>query len=104
MYDVSMTNCNCKEFKNIMLNEIITCGEITSVSITKTKTGKNPGSEMAFVSLNDSYGVIDSVIFFPEAYKKYRNILFDNNIIIVKGKKNRSGDSFIVEKAFIPKT
>ena len=104
MYDVSMTNCNCKEFKNIMLNEIITCGEIASVSVTKTKTGKNPGSEMAFVSLSDSYGVIDSVIFFPEAYKKYRNILFDNNIIIVKGKKNRSGDSFIVEKAFIPKT
>ena len=104
MYDVSMTNCNCKEFKNTMLNEIITCGEIASVSVTKTKSGKNPGSEMAFVSLSDSYGVIDSVIFFPEAYKQYRNILFDNNIIIVKGKKNRSGDSFIVEKAFIPKT
>ena len=104
MYDVSMTNCNCKEFKNTRLNDIITCGEVASVSVTKTKSGKNPGAEMAFVSLSDSYGVIDSVIFFPEAYKQYRNILFDNNIIIVKGKKNRTGDSFIVEKAFIPKT
>lgn len=104
MYDVAMTNCNCKEFKNTLSANIIVCGEIDSVSVTKTKTGKNPGSEMAFVSLSDSFGVIDSVIFFPEAYKKYRNVLFDNNVIIVQGKKNKSGDSFIVEKAYIPKT
>jgi DNA polymerase-3 subunit alpha len=104
MYDVTMTNCNCKEYKNTMLNEIILCGEISSLSVTKTKSGKNPGAEMAFVSLADSYGVIDSVIFFPEAYKQYRNILFDNNVIIIKGNKNRNGDSLIVQKAYIPKT
>jgi DNA polymerase-3 subunit alpha len=104
MYDIGMTNCNCKDFKNTLLNDIILCGEISTISVTKTKTGKNPGSEMAFVSLSDSYGLIDSVIFFPEAYKECRNILFDNNVIIVKGKKSKNGDSLIVEKAFIPKT
>jgi DNA polymerase III subunit alpha len=103
MYDIDMTNCNCKEFKNILLSDIILCGEICNISVTKTKTGKNPGSEMAFISLSDSYGMIDSVIFFPEAYKQCRNILFDNNVIIVKGKKSKNGDSLIVEKAFIPK-
>ena len=103
MYYISMTNCNCKDFKNTRANDIIICGEIASISVTKTKSGKNPGSEMAFVSLSDSYGLIDSVIFFPEAYKQYRNVLFDNNIIIIKGKKSNSGDSFIVEKAFIPR-
>jgi len=105
MYDVSMTNCNCKEFNTtLMKDNIIVCGEIASVSVTKTKSGKNPGSEMAFVSLSDSFGIIDSVIFFPEAYKTYRNILFNNNIIIVKGKKSNANDSLIVDKAFIPKT
>lgn len=105
MYDISMTNCNCKDFKTtLMKDNIIVCGEIASISVTKTKSGKNPGSEMAFVSLSDSFGLIDSVIFFPEAYKQYRNVLFDNNIIIVKGKKSNNGDAFIVEKAFIPKT
>lgn len=105
MYDVSMTNCNCKEFKTFLTNSsMIICGEIESVSITKTKTGKNPGSEMAFVSLSDSYGHIDSVIFFPEAYKKYRNILFNNNVIIIQGNKNKQGTSFLVEKAYIPRT
>ena len=104
MYDVSMTNCNCKEYKNTLLNEVIICAEISSMSVTKTKSGKTPGAEMAFVSLSDSFGIIDSVIFFPETYKQYRNILFDNNVIIVKGSKSRNGDSLIVQKAFIPKT
>lgn len=104
MYDITMTNCNCKEFKNTLANDIILCGEISSMNITKTKSGKTPGSEMAFVALSDSYGVVDSVIFFPETYKQYRQILFDNNVIIVKGKKNKNADSLIVEKAFIPKT
>lgn len=105
MYDITMTNCTCKEFKTtLMTDNLIVCGEVTSVSVTKTKTGKNPGSEMAFVSLTDSTGMIDSVIFFPDAYKKYRNVLFDNNVIIVAGKKSGSGDSLIVEKSYIPKT
>jgi len=105
MYDITMTNCNCKEFKTTLTNDnIILCAEISSINVTKTKSGKSPGSEMAFVTLSDSYGVIDSVIFFPEAYKQHRNVLFENNVIIVKGKKSKAGDSLIVEKAFIPKT
>jgi len=105
MYDVSMTNCNCKDFKTILIKDnIIVCGEISGLNVTKTKSGKSPGSEMAFVCLTDGYGSIDSVIFFPEAYKTYKHILFDNNIIIIKGKKGQGDDSLIVEKCFIPKT
>ena len=105
MYDITMTNCNCKQFKtSLNTDNLIVCGEIDSISVTKTKTGKTPGSEMAFISMSDSSGCIDSVIMFPEAYKQYRNILFDHNVIIIQGKKNRSGDSFIVEKAYIPRT
>lgn len=104
MYDVSMTNCNCKEFKtSLSKDNFIICGEIETISITKTKTGKNPGSEMAFISLSDGYGHIDSVIFFPENYKKYRNILFNNNVIVVQGNKSKQGDSLLVEKAYIPR-
>ena len=104
MYDITMTNCNCKEFKTTLSKDnIILCGEIETISITKTKTGKTPGAEMAFVSLSDSSGVLDSVIFFPEAYKTYRNILFDHNVIVIKGKKSNAGDSLLVEKAYIPK-
>ena len=79
-------------------------GEIDNISIIKTKSGKNPGAEMAFVTLSDGSGVIDSVIFFPEAYKEFRNLLFLNNVIIVKGNKTKTKDGLVVQKAYIPRT
>jgi len=105
MYDISMTNTTCKEFKNgLNKDNIILCGEIDNISVTKTKTGKNPGLEMSFVTLTDSTGVLDSVVFFPDQYRSYRNILFNSNVIIVKGNRSKSGDSLIVEKAYIAKS
>jgi DNA polymerase III alpha subunit len=104
MYDTSMTNATCKDFKNgIIKDNIILCGEIDFINITKTKSGKNPGLEMAFVTLTDSTGVIDSVILFPSQYKEYRNILFQGNIIVIKGSRSKTGDGLIVEKCYIPK-
>lgn len=105
MYDISMTNATCKDFKNGIIREnIVLCGEIDYVSVTKTKSGKAPGLEMAFVTLVDSTGSIDSVVFFPEQYREYRNILFQGNVVIVKGSRSRSGDAFVIEKCYIPKT
>lgn len=105
MYDITMTNATCKDFKTTLNKDnIILCGEIENIGITKTKTGKNPGLEMAFVTLSDGTGVLDSVVFFPEAYKAYRNTLFPGNVIIVKGNKSKNGESLLVEKTYIPKT
>ena len=105
MYDVTMTNTTCKDFKNTILKDnIILCGEIDNIGVTKTKTGKTPGQEMAFVSVSDGTGALDSVLFFPEAYKAYRNVLFQGNVIIIKGTRSKNGDSLIVEKTFIPQT
>lgn len=105
MYDISMTNITCKDLKNtVTTDNLILGGEIDFLSITKTKTGQNPGQEMAFVTLSDGTGVVDSVVFFPEKYKEYKNILFSGNVIIVKGKKTKNRDGLIVEKAYIPKT
>lgn len=102
MYDVSHTNCTCGEFLNSTKKDIVIAGEIESINVVKTKTGKNKGSDMAFVSMSDNSGVIDSVIIFPEAYRTYQNVLFDNNVVIVKGTKSKEKDSLIAEKIFIP--
>lgn len=105
MYDISMTNTSCKEFKTTLNNDkLIIGGEIDNINIIKTKKGKNPGEEMCFLTMSDSSGSLDSVIFFPEQYKKYKSILFTNNVIIVCGNKSRAKDSLIVEKAYIAKT
>lgn len=106
MYDMSITNCTCKELKNKQLqnNTLIIGGEIENINIVKTKNGKNAGTEMCFVTMSDYSGQIDSVIFFPEIYKQYRNILFLGNIIIVAGTRSKTKDGLIVEKAYIAKT
>jgi DNA polymerase-3 subunit alpha len=102
MYDISHTNCTCGEFLRSTQQEVVIAGEIESINVVKTKSGKNKGSDMAFVSLSDNSGVIDSVIIFPEAYRSYQNILFDNNIVIVKGTRSKEKDSLIADKFFIP--
>lgn len=105
MYDISMTNTTCKDFKNgCVRDNIILGGEIDYINITKTKSGKNPGAEMAFLTLTDNTGAIDSVVLFPEQYRNNRNVLFQGNVIIIKGSRSRSGDSLVVEKCYIPKS
>jgi DNA polymerase-3 subunit alpha len=105
MYDISMCNTTCKDFKTGHRTEkIMLGGEIDYISVVKTKKGKNPGSEMCFATIRDSTGSLDSVIFFPEQYTKYKSVLFLGNVIIIQGNKSKTGDSLIVEKTFIAKT
>ena len=105
MYDISMTNTTCRDFKNgVNHDNIILGGEVDFINVTKTKTGKTPGQEMAFVTIMDQTGSIDSVIFFPEAYAKYKSVLFNGNVIIVCGNRSKSKDSLIVEKTYVAKT
>jgi DNA polymerase III alpha subunit len=105
MYDISMTNITCKELKTTLSKDnLILGGEIDFINITKTKTGKTKGAEMAFVTMTDTTGTVDSIVFFPEKYKEYKNLLFQGNIIIVKGTKSKNGDGLIVEKAYVART
>lgn len=102
-YDITMTNTNCREFKNTnLLKNILIAGEIANINVVKTKTGKNPGQDMAFVSIEDQTGALDSIIFFPDQYEKYKHHLFQNNIIIFSGSKAKSKDGLVVEKCFVP--
>lgn len=103
VYDITNANCNCKTFKTSLIKDnIILAGEISNVNVTKTKTGKNPGLEMAFVTIEDQYGTLDTVVFFPEAFSKYRSNIFTGNILVFVGNKSKSKDGLIVEKCFIP--
>ena len=104
-YDISMTNTNCKEFKTTLLSEkIILAGEVSNVNIIKTKKGKNPGQEMAFVSVEDAYGLLDSIIFFPEQLETYKHHLFQGNVLIFIGNKTKTKDGLVVEKCFTPRS
>ena len=102
-YDISMANCNCKTFKtSVSSDNLILAGEISNINITKTKSGKNPGQEMAFLTVEDQYGLLDSVIMFPEQLAQYKNHMFLNNILIFVGTRSKTKDAFIVQKCFMP--
>lgn len=104
-YDISMTNLDCKQYKNTYIDKnIIIAGEVTNVNTVRTKKGKNPGQEMAFVTIEDSTGILDSVVFFPEKWEEYKHHLFERNILIFVGNKTKNKDAFVVEKCFIPKS
>lgn len=104
-YDISMTNTTCKTFKNCGLSQnVIIAGEVVNTNVIKTKTGKNPGQEMAFVSIEDQTGMLDSVIMFPEKWLTYKTHFFPGNILVFSGSKTKSKDGLVVEKCFIPKS
>jgi DNA polymerase-3 subunit alpha len=102
-YDISMTNSDCKMFKSDPVSKkIILAAEIANVNVVKTKKGKNPGKEMAFVTIQDQHGSIDSVVLFPEQFSIFRNDIITGNVLIFMGQKNKNKDSLIVEKCFEP--
>jgi DNA polymerase-3 subunit alpha len=104
-YDISMTNTNCKDFKSSSIaKNIILAAEIANINVTKTKTGKNPGLEMCFLTIEDQVGMLDSVILFPEQYLKYRDHLINGNILVFMGARSKTKDALIVEKCFMPVT
>lgn len=104
MYDISMTNTTCRDFKNSHLSEnIMLAGEVENINIVKTKQGKAKGAEMAFVTIGDSTGLLDSVVLFPDQYKSYKNALFVGNVIILKGNRSKNRDGLVVEKVYLPK-
>jgi len=103
MYDITMTNATCRDIKNnINLSNILLAGEIDRLHIVKTKSGKSKGQDMAFLSVVDGTGCADSIVCFSEQYKQFRHVLFEGNVIIIKGKKSNTKDGLIVEKVFLP--
>jgi DNA polymerase III alpha subunit len=66
----------------------------------KTKNGKNPGQDMAFITCSDDTGSIDCVIF-PDTYKEIRGIIFTGNNIMITGSCGGRKDmtSLIIQKA-----
>lgn len=60
--------------------EVTMAGIITNKSETMTKNS----TLMAFASLEDLYGSIEVVIF-PESYKRYRNLVENDKLVMMKG-------------------
>ena len=72
---------------------------MVDINVIKTKRGVNPGQEMAFVKVMDSTGSVDLVIF-PEEYDKYKDLVVNNNTLLLKLNKSKNKDSFVIKKCW----
>jgi DNA polymerase-3 subunit alpha len=68
--------------------EVIMAGVLTRVRPTFTKTGRNPGSKMAMITIEDMTGSMDGVIF-SDTYAMTAPLLTVDNIVFIAGRIDR---------------
>ncbi|WP_161937494.1 OB-fold nucleic acid binding domain-containing protein [Alkalithermobacter thermoalcaliphilus] len=78
---ISSENLDYDQMKKLENKEIVIGGILINKTIKPTKNN----DMMAFVEIEDLYGVIE-VIIFPSIFKKYMNLIKEDNILYVKGK------------------
>ena len=66
--------------------------EINEIKVILTKE-KN--EEMSFINLSDQSGTLNDCICFPNIYEKYRNLLYEGNLVLITGYKSNKG-GFII--------
>ena len=53
---------------------------------------------MAFLSVEDSTCELDDVIIFPEALEKNKDLLYQDNTVLLSGSVEKKDDAFIIKK------
>lgn len=96
--DVSMANTSCRDQLNGKKGKMRIAGTINAVRKWTTKGGKNPGQEMAFLAIEDGTAELDNIAIFSENWKKYKNILYEGNNILLFCNSSRDRDGVVVDK------
>lgn len=87
-----LANTTCREFVEGKNGFMLFAVAIKNIKTMKTKRGKNPGQEMATLTMEDGSGIINSAVCFPDVWKKHGDILYENNTLLIHGEptKNKS--------------
>tara|TARA_Y100000592_G_scaffold16053_1_gene23665 strand:- start:5711 stop:7249 length:1539 start_codon:yes stop_codon:yes gene_type:complete len=94
---INISTNMCKDVSNSTIKGKVSLSVVlNSVRVYKTKRGKNPGQEMAFLCLEDSSGELDSVTIFPETYTKYKHLLIEGNTIFVNAETSKKEKGSII--------
>tara|TARA_R100000008_G_scaffold47898_1_gene28397 strand:+ start:21 stop:983 length:963 start_codon:yes stop_codon:yes gene_type:complete len=99
-FDLNFSTSLCKDIaKGAITGKTRLAAQISSVRLYKTKKGRNPGQLMAFVAVEDSSGVLDSVTVFPDCYSQHKDLLVEGNTVLMIGEiSKRENTSLIVNK------
>ena len=88
-------NCTCKEFIDGRSDYMKFAVEIVRVKQIKTKRGKDPGQEMAFLTIEDNTCSLDNAVCFPGTWRECKDAIYEGNIVLIHGERNN--DSLAVK-------
>lgn len=98
--DADQANCTCKEFLTGRSDSFMKLAvEIIRIKNVKTKKGKNPGQDMAFLTIKDESCALDDVACFPDVWKKSRDAMYEGNTILIQAERGRQ-DSLIIQRVW----
>lgn len=100
-YDSSYANTDCRNLKTFPSNkQFFVVAEVDSVNTILTKRGKNPGQEMCFLKISDSYGSADCVVF-PEEFATNKILLEQGRVLMFNGQKSLKDNTPVIKKCFV---
>lgn len=89
----------CSDFSSVPNQETFTIGGVICNSRTwKAKSGKNKGKRIAGFSLEDETGVTGKLLVMNEEYKKFKDVICDDNTVVVVATKGKNGDVAFVKE------
>jgi len=98
-YDVGDANCTCLEYaEGFTSSSIAMAVKINDVREWKIKNGKSKGQKMAFLKVSDGTCSLDSVTLFSDSWDKYKNDIKINNILLLRGDRDKNRGSFLVKR------
>lgn len=97
--EAANTDCGSLNKTSVFGKSIIVGAEIDDINIVKTKRGKNPGQEMAFIKISDGTGSCDLVAF-PKEFETHKPLLYKDNTVMFSLEQSQKKDSFIIKKCW----
>lgn len=93
--DLNMVTNVCQDVvKKLITKKANLAVEIERMKVIKTKKG----DEMAFLTVEDGSGSLEDVTVFPEQYSSYKDLLLENNTVLLMGEIDKKRGSFIVNQ------
>ncbi len=96
-YAVNRATHVCKDISDGFKKYAVLAVRLFRVSVVKTKRGKNPGREMAFLGVSDNTE-LENVVVFPDVFAEAKDLLSEGNVVFIAGALDKG--SFKVEKVY----
>ena len=91
-------NCTCKEFIDGRSDYMKFAVEIVRLKQVKTKRGKDPGQDMAFLTIEDNSCSLDNAVCFPKTWSECKDAIYEGNVVLIHGE--RDNDSLVVQRVW----